>query len=105
MRIRERDHAHGITVPERGNTRQRATVVPVHGKVVGQDEVDNAAAQSDEDGVIASRTPNFAWSVAGLEFDAASAEVPDSFGPNARPEVAKLLRCAVRPGIHNSMNG
>jgi RNA polymerase sigma-70 factor (ECF subfamily) len=105
MRIGDRNHTDGITVPQCGSTRQRATVVPVQGKVVGQDEVDNAAAQSDEDRVIAGRPPDFAWSVAGLEFDAALAEVPDSLRPNARPEVAKLLRCAVRPDIHNSMNG
>src|SRR6266480_1367983 len=104
MRIGQRNHAHGITVPECGNTRQRAAVVPVHRKVVGQDEVDKLAAQADEDRVIAGGTSNFAWSVAGLEFDAALPEVADSFGPNARPEAVKLLRRAVRPRVHDSMN-
>src|SRR5436309_1996464 len=86
MRIGDRDHARGITVPERSNTRQRAAVVPVQWNVVGQDEVDNPAVQSDEDWVIAGGAPDFASSVVSLEFDAASAEVPDSFRPNVRPE-------------------
>jgi hypothetical protein len=73
--------------------------------VIGQDEVDHTAAQSDEDGVIPWGMPNFAWTVAGLEVDAASAEVPECFGPNAGPEVVKLLRRALRPSIHDSMNG
>jgi len=72
--------------------------------VAGQDKVDDAAAQPDEDGPIAGGAPNFARSVAGLELDAASAEVPDSFGPNARPEVVKLLRRALRSSVHDSMN-
>src|SRR2546427_10143871 len=77
----------------------------MHGNIVGQDEVDDAAAQPDEDRLIAGGAPNLAWSVAGLELDAASAEVPDSFGPNAPPEVVKLLRRALHPSIHDSMNG
>src|SRR5713101_748502 len=97
MRIPERDHAHVITVINRSQARQRPAVVPVHGNVIGQGEVDDAAEQPDEDRLIAGGTPNFTWSVAGLEFDAASAEVPDSFGPNARPEAMNLLRRALRP--------
>src|ERR1019366_5718525 len=105
MRIAEGEHAQVVTVIKRSHACQRAAVVPVHGNVVGQDEVDHTAAQSDEDGVIAGGMANFAWSVAGLEVDATSAEVPKSFGPNAGPEVANLLRRALRPGIHDSMNG
>jgi RNA polymerase sigma-70 factor (ECF subfamily) len=104
MRIGERNHAHGITVPECGRARQRQAIVPVQGKLVGQDKVDDAAAQADEDRAIAGGAPHFTWAVGSLEFDAALAEVPHSFGPNARPEVAKLLGRAVRPGIHDSMN-
>src|SRR5947199_9780746 len=105
MRIPERDHAHVITVINRSHARQRPAVVPVHGIVVGQYEVDDAAAKPNEDRLIAGGTPNFTWSVAGLEFDAALAEVPYRFGPNVRPEVVKLLRWALRASIHDSMNG
>ncbi len=105
MRIPERDHAHVITVINRSHARQRPAVVPVQGNVAGQDQVDDAAAQPDKDRPIAGGTPNFASSVTGLEFDAASTEIPDSFGPNAPPEVMKLLRRALRPNIHDSMNG
>src|SRR5450756_1386456 len=105
MRIAERDQAHVITVNNRGDARQRPAVVPFHGNVAGQDEVDGAAAQADEDWLIAGGAPNFAWSVAGLESDAPLAKVPDRFGPNAQPEVVKLLRRALRPRIHDSMNG
>ena len=53
MRIRERDHAHVITVINGGHARERPTVVPVHGKMIGQHEINHAAAQSDEDRLIA----------------------------------------------------
>ena len=105
MRIAKRDQADVIAVLNRGHSRQRAAVVPFHGNVVGQDEVDDAAAQPDEDRPIAGGSPHLAGSVGGLESDAAAAEVPDSFGPNRRPEVVQLLRRAPRPGIHDSMNG
>jgi hypothetical protein len=72
--------------------------------VVGQNQIDAAAAQPDEDRLIAGGTPHLARFVAGLEFDAAAAEVPDSFRPNGRPEVAKLLRRAIGPNIHDSVN-
>jgi RNA polymerase sigma-70 factor (ECF subfamily) len=39
-----------------------------------------------------------------LEFDAALAEIPDSFGPDVRPEVVNPLGRALRPCIHDSMN-
>jgi hypothetical protein len=40
---------------------------------------------------------NFGWSAAGLECDAASAEVSDSFGPKFPPEVVNLHLRALRP--------
>src|SRR5882672_2069198 len=104
MRIGDRNHADGIAAPKGGYARKRAAVVPVQGKLICHDEVDNAASQSHKDRVIGGGTTDFAWAVGSLEFDTALAEVPDSFRPNARPEVVKLVRQAVRPGIHNSMN-
>ena len=46
MRIGDRNHADGIAAPKGGYARQRAAVVPVQGKVICHDEVDNAASQS-----------------------------------------------------------
>ena len=86
-----------ITALNRGNPRQRAAVVPLHGNVVGQNQIDDAAAQPDEDRPIAGRSPHLAGAVGGLQSMLPAAEVPDRFGPNRRPEVVHLLRRAPRP--------
>jgi hypothetical protein len=53
MRIAERDHADAISLAQNGHARQGPAHIPVHGNVVGQDEVDDATAQPDEDRPIA----------------------------------------------------
>jgi len=73
--------------------------------VISQDEVEDAAPEPNDNRPVAGGAPNFAWSVAGEDLDAAAAKVADRFGPDARPEAMKLLGRALRAGIHDSMNG
>src|SRR5664280_2395798 len=105
MRVAEREQAHVVAGVARSHARRRPAAVPFHGNVAGQDEVEDAAAQADEDGIIGGGAPHFARAVADLETDAPLAEVPDRFGPDARPEAMNQLWRALRPGIHDSMNG
>jgi hypothetical protein len=70
--ILEGDEAEVIAVVDGGDAGQGAGVVPFHGNVIGEDEVEDAAAESDEDGVIAGGAANFAGTVGGLELDAAA---------------------------------
>src|SRR5690242_9689875 len=92
MHIRERDHAHRVTVIDRGHAGQCPAAVPVNRNLAGSDDVDDAVAEADEERLIGGGPSNFAWSVTGLEFDSALAKVPHSFGPNAPPKAVNLVR-------------
>jgi len=92
--ILEGDEAEVIAIVDGGDSGQGAGVVPFHGDVIGEDEVEDAGAEADEDGVIAGGTAHFAGAVGGLELDAAAAEVADGLGPDGGPELAKLRRGA-----------
>src|SRR5438477_12082652 len=105
MRIAERDHTHVIPIVQRGNACQGPAAVPVHGNVIGEDQVDDAALEADEYRSVARRAPDLAGRLAALKLDAAAAEVAHRLPPDVRIEAVNLLRCGPGPRIHHTMNG
>jgi hypothetical protein len=101
----ERDDAQVIAVVDGGDAGEGASAIPMHGDVTGEDEVDDAAAQTEKDRFIARGMAYFAWAVGGLKIDAAAAERASRFGPDAPPEALHILPGTLRVEVHDTMDG
>src|SRR5687767_10310252 len=89
---------------ESGYASQATALIPSHRDVVGQKYVKDSALEPDENGAVAGRHTDLAVSIAALEMNTASAEIPDGFRPDTRPESAKLLGRQTRARIRDSMD-
>src|SRR5215472_2929699 len=95
MCIAECNHAYLIALVYRGDTGKSAAVIPVKGKVIGQDQVHDTALKANEDRPVGGCPTHLAVRVAGLETNAANVEVADGLRPDAPPKAVKLLRGAL----------
>src|SRR5215471_15781533 len=105
MGIAECNHAYVIALVHRGDTCKGAAVIPVKGKVVGQDQVHDAALEANEDRPIGGCPTDLTVRVVGLEINAANVKVADGLRPDAPPKAVKLLRRTLGESINHSMNG
>jgi len=101
MAVREvqGNHAQMMSSIEGGDAAQCSSFIPLHRKVIRNDEVDHSGFESDEVGLAAGQAANFTGNRPGLNLDAAAGEVSDSLGPDMRPETAELVRLEFRSAI------
>src|SRR5579884_3512800 len=91
MRVGQSDQGQVLPfVQHRGDPGQAASAVPVHGDVIGQDQVETATPEAEKDRPVACPAADLAGAVAGLELDAAAPELADRLRPDSIPEAADL---------------
>jgi hypothetical protein len=67
--------------------------------VIRQDEVQDTAFESDEDGAIPGSVPDLAGSIRRLQTNPAPVEFPERFRPDVPPEAGEILGRKTGVGI------